>query len=498
MDFISKALSMVSEKQTAVLEVLSGKKKWIFYFMSGELAQTKSNLKTEQISTLQEKFPDLDSDALLRLQTTIRIERALQAETVKVKKSISDKHYQLNLLDLLLETLHKTLSEEEIEQKSAIISDAKATYDDSLSFSEKDVTLFLSTLKGKLRSSTLVASDEIENNKAWLALWIANELGALELEIEKKEDINDLLDFNLDELLEEEVGKEDIYIEEEAPKGEEAEEDDAPPEIEIDNVQKIQVDNIDELANHIQQAENHFAILGVPHTAEVDEFRQSFLDLSKKLHPDKFVGADEGTRLRVTELFDQVREAYEVLSNEEKRKKYIDEVILGKKSDEEEAIQHLQAYWKAEASFNKGKTLFHQGQLPMAHANFKEAYESSPETLEFAAYYGYTLFNINRLSHIDKSEEGLNILQGVLNKNKEQEVKLDSAWVLMGRAYREKGDTQKARRTLKKALQFNPSNQDAVREMRRLTGQAGGKTKGKGKKDETKSGFWSKIFGGKK
>ena len=70
----------------------------------------------------------------------------------------------------------------------------------------------------------------------------------------------------------------------------------------------------------------------------------------------------------------------------------------------------------------------------------------------------------------------------------------------MGRAYREKGDTQKARRTIKTALQFNPSNQDAVREMRRLTGQAGGKPKGKGKgkNDEAKSGFWSKIFGGKK
>jgi curved DNA-binding protein CbpA len=497
MDFISKALSMVSEKQTAVLEVLSGKKKWLFYFMSGELAQTKSNLKPEQTSVLQEKFPDLDSDALLRLQTTMRIERALEAETINIKKAISDKHHQFNLLDLLLETLHKTLSDEDIEQKSIILLDAKATYDDSLVFSKKDVQQFLSALKGTLRCSTLVASSGLESNKAWIVLWIANELGALELSIEKKEDINDLLDFNLDELLEEEVGKEDVYIEEEVPEGE-----DAVQKIEMDDVLKVQVENIDELANHIQQAENHFAILGVPHTAEPDEFRQAFLDLSKKLHPDKFVGADDGTRLRATELFDQVREAYEVLSNEEKRKKYIDEVILGNKSDEDEAIEHLQAYWKAEAAFNKGKTLFHQGQLPMAHANFKEAYESSPETLEFAAYYGYTLFNINRLSHVDTSEEGLTLLQEVLNKNKEQEVKLDSAWVLMGRAYREKGDTQKARRTLKKALQFNPSNQDAVREMRRLTGQAGGKDKGKGKgkgkKDDTKSGFWSKIFGGKK
>lgn len=493
MDFITQTLSMISESQTGVLEVLSGKKKWLFYFVGGELAQTKSNLKPEQSSALKEKFPDLDTQELLQKQTKIRLERAFQAETVTLKKAVSDKNHALQILDLLLETMIETFSQDDIDQKSAFLQEAKATYNGSLQFSEKEVELFLSTLKGKVRSSALVASAALDNNKAWLALWLANELGTVMLEIEEKEDINDLLDFDLDELLEEEVAKEDIVIEEEAEK-DEPEQEERPAQEKMDEAQKINIENLDELASHIQTAENHFVILGVSQTAEAEDFRQSFLDLSKKLHPDKFSNADETTKARATELFDQVREAYEVLSDDEKRKKYIDEVILGKKSEEEEAMEQLQAYWKAEASFNKGKTLFHQGQLPMAHANFKEAYESSPETLEFAAYYGYTLFNINRSSNIEKAEEGLQILQDVLDKNKDQEIKLDSAWVLMGRAYREKGDSLKAKRTIKQALQFNPSNQDAVREMRRLT-QGGG---GKPKKEEKKSGFWSKLFGGKK
>lgn len=490
MDFITQALSMISESQTGVLEVLSGKKKWLFYFVGGELAQTKSNLKPEQSSVLKEKFPDLENQELLHQQTKMRIERAIEAETVNVKNAVSDKNHNLKILDLLLEILAETLSQEDIDQKCSVIKDAKATYNGSLNFSENDVQLFLSTLKGKIRTSALVASGDIENNKAWIAVWLANELGVVELEIEEKEDINSLLDFDLDELLEEEVAKEDVIVEES-----EESESEEEQKIEIDEVQKVNIENLEELANHIQMAENHFTILGVPHTAEAEEYRQSFLDLSKKLHPDKFANADETTRARATELFDQVREAYEVLSNEEKRKKYIDEVIHGKKSEEEEAMEQLQAYWKAEAAFNKGKTLFHQGQLPMAHANFKEAFESSPDTLEFAAYYGYTLFNINRTSHVDKAEEGIKILQEVLDKNKEQEVKLDSAWVLMGRAYREKGDTLKAKRAIKQALQYNPSNQDAVREMRRIAGQGSGS---KPKKEEKKGGFWSKLFGGKK
>ena len=80
-------------------------------------------------------------------------------------------------------------------------------------------------------------------------------------------------------------------------------------------------------------------------------------------------------------------------------------------------------------------------------------------------------------------------------------MKLDSAWVLLGKAYRESGNKDKAMRAITRALKIKPSNSDAQRELKRLRGQEPGAKKGSGKgggaKEEKKGGFWSKLFGGK-
>ena len=83
----------------------------------------------------------------------------------------------------------------------------------------------------------------------------------------------------------------------------------------------------------------------------------------------------------------------------------------------------------------------------------------------------------------------------VTKANEEQEVKLDSAWVLLARAHRENGNKDKALRAITRALKIKPSNSDAQRELKRIRGQEPGAQKGK--KADKKGGFWSKLFGGK-
>ncbi len=64
---------------------------------------------------------------------------------------------------------------------------------------------------------------------------------------------------------------------------------------------------------------NYYKILNVSNTATGNEIKKSYRKLAKKYHPDQNVG-DES----VAEKFAEVSEAYEVLSNEEERKKYDD------------------------------------------------------------------------------------------------------------------------------------------------------------------------------
>ena len=72
--------------------------------------------------------------------------------------------------------------------------------------------------------------------------------------------------------------------------------------------------------------------------------------------------------------------------------------------------------------------------------------------------------------------------------------------MLVGRAYRENNELEKAKRALKQALRINPSNSDAVRELKRVMG--GGKSPAKNQKKEEpakkKGGLFGGFFGKKK
>src|SRR3954465_5655110 len=65
------------------------------------------------------------------------------------------------------------------------------------------------------------------------------------------------------------------------------------------------------------QFRDYYETLGVSKTASEDEIRSAFRKLARKYHPD--VAKDKKT---AEEKFKQINEAYEVLSDSEKRKKY--------------------------------------------------------------------------------------------------------------------------------------------------------------------------------
>lgn len=61
---------------------------------------------------------------------------------------------------------------------------------------------------------------------------------------------------------------------------------------------------------------DYYAILGVQRTASADEIRRAYRTLARKYHPDVSTEGD------AEERFNEVQQAYEVLSDEEKRRAY--------------------------------------------------------------------------------------------------------------------------------------------------------------------------------
>ena len=69
-------------------------------------------------------------------------------------------------------------------------------------------------------------------------------------------------------------------------------------------------------------SKNYYDILGVKKDASEKEIKNAFRKLSLKYHPDKQVGKSDDEKKKAEDKFKEINEAYSVLSDPEKKKKY--------------------------------------------------------------------------------------------------------------------------------------------------------------------------------
>jgi molecular chaperone DnaJ len=70
------------------------------------------------------------------------------------------------------------------------------------------------------------------------------------------------------------------------------------------------------------ERKDYYEILGVSRDASQDDIKKKFRSLAVKFHPDKLVNATDEEKKEAEEKFKEISEAYDILSNPDKRKQY--------------------------------------------------------------------------------------------------------------------------------------------------------------------------------
>lgn len=508
---------LVARGATGCLEVNEDQKRWLLFFSSGALVFSRSNLKTEQVEAIREKAPDATQSELFRLQATRRLRNVLKANPTSQQFHDGQTPPQVtpvNVLRCLREALVQAHGAETLTLKAGRVLAEYPRVTGELSGLGLDAILepYLQDVDGGRSGKDVVAFAPAPPEQVVATLWLLYLMGELELSPSRvrASTVQAAGGAGDDPFVDRPTGS---YAAAGVPEAESESLDvgglladliqttpaaAAPKEPGADQPPREHpmAARLRTLGMQIRSGANHFEVLGRPWDSDPSDFRRAYTELARDLHPDRYHDAPDELREQATELFDTIRRAMEVLGNDAARSAYIDVVIHGKKTEEELAQEQLGAYWAADDAYKKGLTLYRNGRVREAYELFKQAAEAQPDELEFQAWFGYTSFATHRLSNPALADEGIARLRDVLDRNRSQERQLDFAWMLLGKAHRERGEFDAARKALIQALRINPSNDSAVREMRRLDAESGRVKKEKEPTDK-KPGFFASLFGKK-
>jgi len=210
---------------------------------------------------------------------------------------------------------------------------------------------------------------------------------------------------------------------------------------------------------------DYFKVLGVAQGASVEEVRKAYRHLSRDNHPDKFTDREEKRKAEGT--FADMTEAFNVLTNAERRKAWEEEVRLSA-SGESSAEREAKGYYKA------GLVKLNEGRAAEAVKLFKAALHLDS---------GPSMYHAGMAKALEKTQA-----YGEAARSWDEAIKKEpynaKHYRAAGACLEKAGMAIRARRMYEASLKWEPNDKSALEALARL---------GAGDKGE-KKGFLSSMF----
>jgi curved DNA-binding protein CbpA len=223
---------------------------------------------------------------------------------------------------------------------------------------------------------------------------------------------------------------------------------------------------------------DHYQLLEVERTASPERIREAYFEVAKRWHSDRFTGYAVGDvfERKAEEIFRRAGEAHEVLGDPNKRKSY--DFVEERKA--QGLPTDVSVILEAEGLFRKGQALLRRGQAAQAETFLRQATDTNKGEAEFWAYLGFAIYSTHGSAKLSEARDAI-------RKALEMNGKLDVAYEFLGRIARIEGNAREAKRQLNLAIEMNPKNVEAERELRLLNLR-------EGKQEEKGKGLFGGLF----
>ena len=198
-----------------------------------------------------------------------------------------------------------------------------------------------------------------------------------------------------------------------------------------------------------------YDVLGVESDATEAQIRAAFRKLTIKHHPDRFAGDQ---RAKAEEHFQEITEAFNVLSRPESREKYDEELAQGQPGGSSAAMDPREIARKLAA---KGAQTLREGNLTQALDELKSALDHDENCARAHYFMGVALGKVS-----GREKESLRHLERAVTLESGNAVMLAEAAAAAGVV----GMKARAQRFAEDALSFDPTNKKAAKVLQHLDG----------------------------
>jgi curved DNA-binding protein CbpA len=220
----------------------------------------------------------------------------------------------------------------------------------------------------------------------------------------------------------------------------------------------------------VQAKRDHFYVLGLSQDVPRDQVKTAFLSLAKVFHPDRLPPTLPHLAPKITSVFEAIREAYEVLYDDTRRKAY------------QQGLQNQQSLPKPPASaaagsarasaptparsersaddlFKMGEVFFRKRDFNAATEHYERAHALDPKALFLAARAWAIYMDPARKADMAKAKQ-------MMADAVRADPGCDRAHYQLGVIARVEGDMDRAERHFRDAVKANPKHLEANQELR--------------------------------